>query len=159
MPHITIEHSANFSSNSIKKLFPEIQKIMAGIKEGNFYLEQCKVRAASFDDYLVGSLNQEKSAFLHITIKIMAGRVVEVRKKLAEQVMALAQKSYEESVFSPSSVDQILAIGEQVVDAISGVANPQMPMQNSDLANKRCDLSVDIVDMDRETYQKARIDE
>lgn len=159
MPHIIIEHSANFSSHSVKKLFSEIQKIMAGIKEGNFDLEQCKARAVSFDEYLVGSLRQEKSAFLHITIKFLSGRSSEVRKKLAEQVMVLAQKFYEEEVFSPSAAAQILAIGEQVVDAISGVANPQMPMQNSDLANKRCDLSVDIVEMDRETYQKARIGE
>ena len=87
----------------------------------------------------------------------MAGRAVEVRKKLAERVIAHVKKSYEESVFSPSGADQILAIGEQVADMIAGVSNPQMPMQNSELAGKRCDLSVDIVEMDRETYQKFTI--
>jgi len=156
MPHIIIEHSADISAGKINKLFPEIQEIMAGIKEGNFDLEQCKARATSFREYLVGSVNHEKSSFLHITIKIMAGRAVEVRKKLAEHVMAHVKKSYEELVFSPSNADQILAIGEQVADMIAGVSNPQLPMQNSELAGKRCDLSVDIVEMDRETYQKLR---
>lgn len=157
MPHIIIEHSANISSYKINKLFSEIQEIMAGIKEGNFDLEQCKARAHSFREYLVGSLNHEKSTFLHITIKILAGRSVEVRKKLAEHVMAHVKKSYEESVFSPSGADQILAIAEQAADLITGTPNAPMPIQNSELAGKRCDISVDIVDMDRETYQKARI--
>ena len=159
MPHITIEHSSDFSSSHIVDLFPAIQNIMAEIKEGNFDLEQCKVRAVSFDEYLVGSKDQEKSTFLHITIKIMAGRAVEVRKKLAENVMKYVKKSYDDSVFSPSGKDQILALGEQVADMITGTPNAMMPMQNSDLAGKRCDLSVDVVEMDRETYQKARIGE
>lgn len=159
MPHIIIEHSSNFSSNEVENLFVDLQKAMASIKEGNFDLEQCKARAISFDDYLVGSLNQDKSTFLHVTIKIMAGRSVEVRKKLAQQAMVSVQRSYENAAFSPNNTDQILAIGEQVADMITGTPNAAMPMQNSDLVDRRCDLSVDIVEMDRETYQKARIGE
>ncbi len=157
MPHIIIEHSANFSADNVQKLFPEIQNIMSSIKEGNFDLEQCKARAVSFDEYLVGSLNEEKSSFLHITIKILAGRSAEVRKKLAEMVMNYAKKSYEDSIFSPSGADKIIALSEQVVDMISGAPIASSPLQNSDLAGKRCDISVDIVEMERETYQKLRI--
>ena len=157
MPHITIEHSSNFSTNGIAKLFPEIQNIMASIKEGNFDLEQCKARAVSFDEYLVGSLNQNKSAFLHITIKILAGRAVEVRQRLAKLVMEHLKRFFGDFIASPTGADQIIAVAEQVADLITGTPNVAMPMQNSELANKRCDLSVDIVEMDRETYQKERI--
>ena len=157
MPHITIEHSSNFSTSGIVKLFPEIQNIMASIKEGNFDLEQCKVRAVSFDEYLVGSLNQDESAFLHVTIKILAGRSLEARQRLAKSVMSHLHKSYESFVFSPSGAEQIIAITEQVADMITGSPAAQLPMQNSELANKRCDISVDIVEMDHETYQKGRI--
>ena len=159
MPHIIVEHSTDISANLVNKLFPEIQKIMSSIKEGNFDLEQCKARAVSFDEYLVGSLNEEKSGFLHITIKILAGRSSEVRKKLAELVMNYAKKYYEDSVFSPSGADKIIALGEQMADMISGAPIASLPLQNSDLAGKRCDISVDIVEMDRETYQKVRIGE
>lgn len=159
MPHIIIEHSVNISSDTVNKLFSEIQNIMSSIKEGNFDLEQCKARATSFDEYLVGSKNEEKSVFLHITIKILAGRSVEVRKKLAEKVMNYAKKFYEDSVFSPSGADKIIALGEQVADMITGTPIASLPLQNADLAGKRCDISVDIVEMDRETYQKVRIGE
>lgn len=159
MPHIIIEHSENISSSAVNKIFPEIQNIMFAIKEGNFDLEQCKARAISFDKYLVGSKHEEKSAFLHITIKILAGRSVEVRKKLAEKVMDFAKKSYENLVFSPSEADKIILFGEQVADMISGAPIAPSPLQNRHLADKRCDISVDIVEMDRETYQKLRIGE
>ena len=42
---------------------------------------------------------------------------------------------------------------------ITGTPIAPSPLQNSDLAGKRCDISVDIVEMDRETYQKLRIGE
>ncbi len=157
MPHIIIEHSADISKNSIINLQKEIQNIMSSITEGNFDADQCKARSHSFDEYLVGKPNQETSSFLHITIKILGGRTLDARKKLSLQVMEFSKKFFEELRFSPTLEDQVIALGSQVADVITGVPHVPMPMQNHHLANKRCDISVDIVEMDRETYQKTRL--
>lgn len=157
MPHLIVEHSADISSKSIIFLQKEIQNIMASITEGSFDPDQCKARAFSFDEYLVGKPDCETSSFLHITIKILAGRTLEARQKLARKTLDCTKNFYEKLVFSPSSKDQIIETAHQLADAVSGVPHLQAPLQNADLAGKRCDISVDIVEMDKETYQKIRI--
>jgi 5-carboxymethyl-2-hydroxymuconate isomerase len=157
MPHIIIEHSSDFSSDSIITLQTDIQSIMASITEGNFDPDQCKARAISFNEYLVGKPNQETALFLHITIKILAGRTLVARQKLSEKVMTHAKEFFNEILFSPSEIDQAKAIGIQVADLVSGMPTPPSPLQNSNFAGKRCDISVDIVEMDKEAYQKFRI--
>lgn len=124
MPHVIVEHSADFPKNSVQKIQTEIQKIMTSITEGNFDADQCKCRSVSFDEYLVGLPNQSSASFIHISIKILGGRSVEVRKKLATKTTEFAQRTFEEL----------------------------------ELKTKRCDISVDVIDMDRETYQKLRIE-
>lgn len=120
MPHIMIEHSNDISGKKVVQILPEIQKIIESIKGGNFLLEACKARALSFDEYYVGSKNHEKSAFLHVTIKILAGRSIEIKKELAEKIANFAAEF--------------------------------LKLQN--ITKERCDLSVDIIDMEKETYQK-----
>ena len=158
MPHIIIEHSSDFSKNSIIILQKEIQNILASITEGNFSADQCKARSFVFDEYLVGKPDQETALFLHITIKILSGRVLEVRKKAAEKVANFAKDFFEKLLFSPTEKDELIALTHRIEDVVSGVPHVQFPMQNSKLANKRCDISVDIVEMDRDTYQKIRIE-
>ena len=131
---------------------------MAAIVEGNFDPDQCKARSHSFDEYLVGKPDQTTSSFLHITIKILSGRTLEVRKKLAEKVMNFSKNFFEKLEFTPTPKDQIMATANQIADVVSGVPHVQMPMRHADLSDKRCDISVDIVEMDREVYQKIRIE-
>lgn len=122
MPHLIIEHSKNFSQKAVRDLWSGVQKIMTEIPEGNFDPDQCKCRSHSFDEYLVGLNAEGDSAFLHITIKVLSGRSVEIRKKLAAKTCELA-----EEIFSKSKI-----------------------------STKRCDISVDVVEMEREIYQKIR---
>ena len=158
MPHLIIEHSSNIKKSAIHSLEKEIQNIMAAIVEGNFDPDQCKARSHSFDEYLVGKPDQTTSSFLHITIKILSGRTLEVRKKLAEKVMNFSKNFFEKLEFTPTPKDQIMATANQIADVVSGVPHVQMPMRHADLSDKRCDISVDIVEMDREVYQKIRIE-
>jgi 5-carboxymethyl-2-hydroxymuconate isomerase len=123
MPHLVIEHSTNIKKSSIKILETEVQNIMESVVEGNFDPDQCKTRSFSFDEYLVGKPDQSTSSFIHITIKILAGRTLEARQKLSEKTLNFAQKLF----------------------------------TDLNIATKRCDISVDIVEMDRQTYQKVRI--
>ncbi len=157
MPHIIVEHSYDISKNSIINLQKEIQNIMASINEGNFDADQCKVRSHVFDEYLVGKPDQLTSSFIHITIKILSGRTLEAKKKLSEKIINFSKRFYEELVFSPTAKDQIIETAQQLADAVTGIPHAPSLMKNMDLAGKRCDISVDIVDMDRKTYQKVRI--
>jgi 5-carboxymethyl-2-hydroxymuconate isomerase len=157
MPHLIIEHSADIKSTSVKILAQRIQDIMAGV-EGNFDADQCKVRTFSFDEYFVGRPDESNSSFIHITLKVLSGRTTPVRKNLSEKILEFTKKFFAELATSPNSKDNIIAVGNEIADELSGIPHIHMPAQNSDLAGKRCDLSVDIVEMDRETYQKIRIE-
>lgn len=157
MPHIIIEHSSNFKNSDILTLQTEIQNIMHSITEGNFDADQCKARSFSFDEYLVGKPNQENASFIHITIKILSGRTLEARKKVSEKVLNFSKSFFEKLAFSPSAKDEIVETGNNLADAITGVPHVPMPMINHELGDKRCDISVDIVEMEKETYQKIRI--
>lgn len=123
MPHLIIEHSSNIKSRSIAALEHQIQNIMGGV-EGNFDPDQCKCRSFAFDEYFNGHLDESESSFIHITLKVLVGRSLEVRQNLSHKIMEFVQKFYDDLR----------------------------------LPTKRCDLSVDIVEMERETYQKIRVE-
>ena len=122
MPHIIIETSKNISTQESLKIGQEIQQIMAKIVEGNFDPDQCKIRVINYENYIVG-LEKNAENFMHISIKILAGRAVEVRQKLASQSFEFVNNFY----------------------------------KNLKLLQQRCDISVDIIEMDRETYQKITL--
>ncbi len=123
MPHLIIEHSSNIKPKSVAYLQNKIQEIMH-LQEGNFDADQCKCRSFSSGEYFVGHLNELDSSFIHITLKVLTGRSVEIRQNLSQKIGEFTQKFYEDLK----------------------------------LATKRCDISVDIVEMQRDTYQKIRIE-
>lgn len=124
MPHIILEHSSNFSNSLAEEISVEIKKIMKSLVEGNFDPNQCKIRSFSFDKYWVGESDSNNSSFFHVTIKILSGRDILVRKKLAEMTSVFIQ----EKIFN------------------------QLPSPH------RTDISVDIVEMYKETYQKITLE-
>ena len=122
MPHIIIETSKNILASESLKIGQEIQQIMKKIVEGNFDPDQCKIRVINYANYIVG-LEENDENFIHISIKILAGRAVEIRQKLASQSFEFVNNFY----------------------------------KNLEILQKRCDISVDIIEMDRETYQKITL--
>jgi 5-carboxymethyl-2-hydroxymuconate isomerase len=121
MPHIIIEHSAKFDENKILTIGKNIQKIMGDMPFANFDIDQCKIRGISFQNYQVGS--SKIADFIHISIKILAGRSLEIRQDLSQQVFDWVLKYFQD---------------------------------NMDRGN-RFDLSVDIIEMNREVYKKITI--
>jgi 5-carboxymethyl-2-hydroxymuconate isomerase len=122
MPHIIIETSKNILASESLKIGQEIQQIMKKIVEGNFDPDQCKIRVINYENYIVG-LEENDENFIHISIKILAGRAVEVRQKLTSQSFEFVNNFY----------------------------------KNLKLSQKRCDISIDIIEMNRETYQKITL--
>jgi 5-carboxymethyl-2-hydroxymuconate isomerase len=121
MPHIIIEHSSNFDEKKILTIGKNIQKIMGDMPFANFDIDQCKIRGISFQNYQVGS--SKIADFIHISIKILAGRSLEIRQDLSQQVFDWVLKYFQD---------------------------------NMDRGN-RFDLSVDIIEMNREVYKKITI--
>lgn len=127
MPHLIIEHSLEIESYLKESLAHAIIEIFANQKEGGFDADQCKVRFIAFDRYLVGYLNQDKADFIHLTVRIMEGRAQEIKNKLAIDFSSLLQDFFKDLI------------------------------KNNKIKNKsRCDISVDVVDMDKSSYQKYR---
>jgi len=122
MPHIIIEHSKAFDDSSMINIGSQIQKIMANIAHGNFDADQCKIRTISYQQFKVG-LEKHNTNFIHISIKILAGRALEIRQQLAQKTFDLVEDFY----------------------------------RNQDNLNLRCDISIDIVEMDRDCYKKITI--
>jgi 5-carboxymethyl-2-hydroxymuconate isomerase len=121
MPHIIIEHSAKFDENKILTIGKNIQKIMGDMPFANFDIDQCKIRGISFQNYQVGS--SKIADFIHVSIKILAGRSLEIRQDLSQQVFDWLTKYYQENL-------------------------------NHDC---RCDISIDVIEMDREVYKKITV--
>ncbi len=123
MPHLVIEHSADISKKSVKNLEQEIQNLMQA-HEGNFDADQCKCRSFALGKYLVGRIDQSSASFIHITLKALSGRSIEIRKSLSDKIATFTKQFF----------------------------------LDLKLPTRRCDISVDIVEMERDTYTKIRIE-
>ena len=88
----------------------------------------------------------------------MGGRSAKARCDLAQQTLEFAKKFFDRLTFSPTVVDEIVKVAHQVEDVVTGISHPQFPTENYNLAGKRCDISVDVVEMDKETYQKISVE-
>ncbi len=102
MPHTIVEHSFAIAKSQIDLLFLKVNQNIAK-NEGNFDISQCKARNVFCQDFLVsdGSLEQD---FLHITIKIMQGRSVEIRQNLAENIIKMVGEFLKENNLSKNPI-------------------------------------------------------
>jgi 5-carboxymethyl-2-hydroxymuconate isomerase len=123
MPHLIVEFSADFSLDLAKNLSSKLQQHFINLAtDGNFDVHQCKFRFLSYHDFLVGLNTPAYASFVHLTIKILAGRTVEVRKKLTSLCLQSMQEIYQ-----------------------------------TQCQKNRIDFSVDLVELNKETYQKITI--
>ena len=84
MPHLTLEYSSNLAPQTdISVLFEEIHGFLsdtAGIR-----IENCKSRARIADPFFVGT-GEANNAFVHLDVRFMEGRTLEVKQQLGEQI-------------------------------------------------------------------------
>jgi 5-carboxymethyl-2-hydroxymuconate isomerase len=91
MPHAVLEYSANIApSVRTSGIVADIHRIMLDC--GLFTPDSIKTRAYSTDMFHVGQLAEEGS-FAHVTIALLAGRIVEQRKMLSDNMLALLKAS------------------------------------------------------------------
>ena len=110
MPHTIIEHSFSIAKPQIYSLLLKVNQNIAQ-NEGNFDISQCKARAVCYDNFVVadGSGSQD---FMHITIKIMQGRSLEIRKNLAENLVKIVSDFFWENNLSKNPIALSLDIVE-----------------------------------------------
>ncbi len=121
MPHTIIEHSFSIAKPQIDSLLLKVNQNIAK-NEGNFDILQCKARAVCYDNFVVADGSGSQN-FMHITIKIMQGRSLEIRKNLAENLVKIVSDFLLENNLSKNPIA----------------------------------LSLDIVEIERELYQKTLV--
>jgi len=81
VPHCIIEHSENINSNTLAPL------VFSGALKSELFEadgSDIKVRAITYSSYQTGA---HKSDFIHVTLKILAGRTCEQKIKLSQLVL------------------------------------------------------------------------
>jgi 5-carboxymethyl-2-hydroxymuconate isomerase len=119
MPHAIIEHSFSIPNPQIKSLLLTINQNIAK-NEGNFDISQCKARAVFRQNFIVADGTTQQD-FMHITVRILTGRTLGIRKNLAENLL-------------------------KIIAAF---------LKQNNLFTNQLALSVDIVEMEKEIYQKT----
>lgn len=121
MPHIIIEHSFLISKPQIDNLLLGLNQAISK-NDGGFSIFECKARAMLCNNFIVaeGSVKQD---FMHIEVRIMAGRSLEIRQNLAKNLLKMAEQF----------------------------------LNQNNLSNNKISLSINIVEMDKDIYQKTII--
>ena len=82
MPHCIVEYSKGIKNSlDINKLVELVHQTT--FDSGLFEIDDIKTRAVQFDHYMVGYGHSES---IHVVIKIMPGRAIDVRKSLSLSV-------------------------------------------------------------------------
>ncbi|KAF1044252.1 MAG: hypothetical protein GAK35_01847 [Herbaspirillum frisingense] len=89
MPHLFFEYTDNLKIDARQTLL-RLNEALVGT--GHFDENAIKGRAIKLDDYLVGTQPQAKRAFLHMRLTILSGRAPEVKKQVADLLVATVQQ-------------------------------------------------------------------
>ncbi len=86
MPHLVLEHSSNLVE---KKTLVELFEKCHGLLTEKLPTERksCVSRAIECQQYYIGE-GQSDLAFIHVTLKVKAGRTFDVLKETAEALLA-----------------------------------------------------------------------
>lgn len=99
MPHFIVEYSANLEERAdIAKLCEEIRK--AAQATGLFERGGIRVRAYPARHYAIADAH-ERNAFLHLQLRVGAGRSVEALKEAGEKVFAALSSLVDSELAEP----------------------------------------------------------
>ena len=85
MPHLVLEHTPNIAEKTnLHKLFQELHHVLA--TDLPTAIHNCKSRTLEHSTYLVGT-KTTPSGFIHLNIKILAGREAETLENLGRKLM------------------------------------------------------------------------
>jgi 5-carboxymethyl-2-hydroxymuconate isomerase len=92
MPHLTLEYTNNLCPTAgFNELFAQLHRVLAEV--GGIPLANCKSRAIRLDDYFVGG-GGARQAFVHLTIRFLAGRSTELKRQLGRQSLSVLRQHF-----------------------------------------------------------------
>lgn len=86
MPHLTLEYSDNLPGLNLPLTLTALNASL--VASGHFEEADVKSRALRFDTFVVGSGSQPR-AFVHARLALLSGRSTEVKRTLAEGLLAV----------------------------------------------------------------------
>lgn len=109
MPHFIAEYSANIMDDiDFQEFFGQVNQFLGAT--GVFPLGGIRSRAIRMDDYVIADANHDY-AFIHMTLKVGAGRNLETRQKVATDLFKLI-----ETYFQPLKDKRLLAISFEMIE-------------------------------------------
>tara|TARA_B100000315_G_C14167178_1_gene402838 strand:- start:27 stop:392 length:366 start_codon:yes stop_codon:yes gene_type:complete len=93
MPHLQLEYTKNIQTIIHPVLFEQLFSILNTVAE--ISLANCKSRSIQINDYQIGSGNH-KIGFVHLEIKILEGREIEIRNKIGRDSMEIMKLYFKE---------------------------------------------------------------
>ena len=109
MPHFIAEYSANIKDDiDFQEFFGQVNTFLGNT--GVFPLGGIRSRAIRMDDYVIADAKHDY-AFIHMTLKVGAGRDLETRQRVAEELFALI-----DAHFKPLKDKRLLAISFEMTE-------------------------------------------
>jgi 5-carboxymethyl-2-hydroxymuconate isomerase len=93
MPHLTLEYTENLAHQEVHfaELFLALHQVLADV--GGIRIGNCKSRAVELSDYCVGQ-GQAESAFVHLGVRFMEGRPLELKQEIGQQLLGILKEHY-----------------------------------------------------------------
>ncbi|OTG90846.1 5-carboxymethyl-2-hydroxymuconate Delta-isomerase [Acinetobacter sp. ANC 3813] len=109
MPHFIAEYSANIKDDiDFQDFFTKVNTFLGAT--GVFPLGGIRSRAIRMDDYVIADAKHDY-AFIHMTLKVGAGRDLETRQRVAEELFALI-----DAHFKPLKDKRLLAVSFEMTE-------------------------------------------
>jgi 5-carboxymethyl-2-hydroxymuconate isomerase len=109
MPHFIAEYSANIKNDiDFQEFFCKVNAYLG--QSGVFPLAGIRSRAICVDHYVIADAKYDY-AFIHMTLKVGAGRDVEIRQVIAQELFKLI-----ETYFQPLQDQRLLAISFEMTE-------------------------------------------
>ena len=109
MPHFIAEYSANIKDDiDFQEFFGQVNTFLGNT--GVFPLGGIRSRAIRMDDYVIADA-QHDYAFIHMTLKVGAGRDLETRQRVAEELFTLI-----DAYFKPLKDKRLLAVSFEMTE-------------------------------------------
>ncbi len=96
MPQLILEYSANIiEKDNISTLLASINKLLS--EQLPTEIRNCKSRALAYSSFCIGDGNPQ-NAFVHLNLKIKAGRSRELLNILGNQIIEILKKYFSNSI-------------------------------------------------------------
>jgi 5-carboxymethyl-2-hydroxymuconate isomerase len=96
MPQVTLEYTANIPQEiHARDLFSGLHQTIADVL--GISVNNCKSRALRLDAYHIGK-GEAQNAFVHLDVRFLAGRPLDVKQEVGQQCLSLLRAYFEPSL-------------------------------------------------------------